>query len=342
MKRERVARLKAVVFCARGFEAPSDARAGSRSPLDGNDSSHRRRRSFFAKMAESSSLMNASNFKLENFLSEGRQRVDAALEACLTIRGDDPARLREGMRYAVLQGGKRMRPMVILAAAQAVGAQAEEAIAACCALEMIHAYSLVHDDLPAMDNDVERRGKPTVHVAFGHGNAILIGDALLTEAFAVLAREAKGRARERIGEAVAVLARCAGIDGMVGGQALDLNLGQSIAELSTLERVHALKTGALYAASGALGALAGAASPADVAKLERWGLCFGIAFQHADDILDDEQKNLRGAAIERTRALIAECHSIAADFGERGQALAAIADWVGSRVARALAGDLSD
>ncbi|MCA9700150.1 MAG: polyprenyl synthetase family protein, partial [Myxococcales bacterium] len=222
-----------------------------------------------------------SDFDLSTYLDDRRQAVDAALDSLLALpEGQaDPGRLREAMRYAVLLGGKRMRPVLTIAACEAAGGPLANAIPAGCALEMIHAYSLVHDDLPAMDNDVERRGQPTVHVAFGHANAILVGDALLTEAFRVLARGVEGVSRANMGEAVMVLAKHAGIDGMVGGQALDLEAGQDIADLAALEEVHALKTGGLYAAAGALGALSAQAEGDVVTDLERYGLAFGIAFQ---------------------------------------------------------------
>ena len=285
-----------------------------------------------------------TDFNLETYLAERTQAVDARLDLLLPApnRADDPGRLREAMRYAVLLGGKRMRPLLTIACCEAVGGDVERALPAGCALEMIHAYSLVHDDLPAMDNDVERRGKPTVHVEFGHGNAILVGDALLTQAFAVLigANDAsRGIAPASMGAAVTTLARHAGIDGMVGGQALDLEEGQDIGELARLERVHALKTGGLFAAAGALGALSGNASPEAVTKLERFGLAFGIAFQHADDILDDDQPALRDAAAVRIRELTDECREIASHFGAAARPLRALADWIDERAARARSGE---
>ncbi|EDM73658.1 geranylgeranyl pyrophosphate synthase [Plesiocystis pacifica SIR-1] len=288
-------------------------------------------------------------FDLPSYLDECRAAVNAALDAVLAMPeagqpgADDPGRLREAMRYAVLQGGKRMRPVLTIAACQAAGGDTAHALPAACALEMIHAYSLVHDDLPAMDNDLERRGKPTVHVEFGHANAILVGDALLTDAFEVLARGTEGVPRANIADAVTILARCAGINGMVGGQALDLIAGQDIADLETLERVHALKTGGLYAAAGALGGLSSpTAAPEAATQLERYGLAFGIAFQHADDVLDDDQPSLRAEALARVDQLTAECRTIAEGFGEAGKALVAIADWVQARAKRAASGDLRD
>src|SRR5690606_38347945 len=251
----------------------------------------------------------------------------------------DPGRLREGMRYAVLLGGKRMRPLLTIACCEAVGGEVAHALPAGCALEMIHAYSLVHDDLPAMDNDLERRGQPTVHVKFGVANAILIGDALLTSAFSVLVCGAHGIPPTSMADAVTILAKHSGIDGMVGGQALDLEEGQDIGEIGRLEQVHALMTGGLFAAAGALGALSGGARAEAVAKLERYGLAFGVAFQHADDILDDDQPALREAAAVRIRELTDECRELASGFGAAARPLRALADWIDERAARARSGE---
>ena len=282
-----------------------------------------------------------TEFDLDAYFAERQATVNAALAAALPepAADRDPGRLREAMRYAVLLGGKRMRPLLTIAACEAVGGSRSAALPAGCALEMIHAYSLVHDDLPAMDNDIERRGKPTVHVEFGEGNAILVGDALLTEAFRVLVSGDEGIPRPLIAHAVTMLARHAGIDGMVGGQALDLEVGQDVPALELLEKVHALKTGGLFAAAGGLGALSGGADLQVVAKLERYGLAFGVAFQHADDILDNDQPALRDAAAVRIRELTDECREIAGAFAAAGRPLAAIADWIDQRAARARAGE---
>ena len=278
-----------------------------------------------------------STFDLESYLAPRRERVDATLGALLPEpTGDDPGKLREAMRYAVLLGGKRMRPLMAIAAAEAVGASIEDALPAACAIELVHAYSLVHDDLPAMDDDAERRGKPTVHVAFGEDKAILVGDALLTLSFGVLAGGVQGRpATGRVGDAVAKLAHHAGIDGMVGGQALDLVAGQDIHDLELLERVHALKTGGLYAASAAMAGLLAGKDDEVVGRLERYGLKFGVAFQHADDVLDDDQPALRDKALARTDALVAQCIDEVAPFGDAARPLRAIARWVGERAHQA-------
>ena len=288
-------------------------------------------------------MTTTTTFDLTAYLSDRRRQADEALARALPELGpDDPGKLKEGMQYAVLQGGKRMRPMITIAACEAAGGSIAAALPASCALEMIHAYSLVHDDLPAMDNDLERRGRPTVHVAFGHGHAILIGDALLTRAFEVLGRGVSGIPGERIAAAMTYLAHHAGIHGMVGGQALDIEHGQNILSLELLERVHALKTGALYAAGGAMGALCGGASDAQVRDLEAWGLKFGIAFQHADDILDDDQQTLRAQALARVDELVSECDALAEQFGARAEPLRALSRWVKDRAHAANAGIKAD
>ena len=281
-----------------------------------------------------------SDFNLDVYIERSQKAANAALDAALPEpeAGTDPGRLREAMRYAVLLGGKRMRPIVTLAACEAVGGSVEQALPAACALEMIHAYSLVHDDLPAMDNDIERRGKPTVHVAFGEANAILVGDALLTAAFGMLVNSG-GIPAARVGPAVTLLSHHSGIAGMVGGQALDLEAGQDIATLDLLEEVHARKTGGLFAAAGGLGALSGGADENTAAQLERYGLALGIAFQHADDILDDDQPALREAAARRIQELTDECRELASIFGDAGAPLVALADWIDERAARARAGE---
>jgi len=215
-----------------------------------------------------------------------RARVEDALHARLPPAQAQPARLHEAMRYATLGGGKRVRALLVYAAAEAAGARVEHCDAAACAVELIHAYSLVHDDLPAMDDDELRRGKPTCHKAFDEATALLAGDALQSLAFEVLAHAGgAGRALEM----VAALAAASGSRGMAGGQAIDLAaVGRDIG-LPALEQMHRLKTGALIRASVRLGALAGAATAArDIEALERYAACVGLAFQIQDDILDVE------------------------------------------------------
>lgn len=199
-------------------------------------------------------------------------------------------RLAEAMKYSLEAGGKRVRPVLCMLAAEAVGGKAEEALSCAVALEFIHTYSLIHDDLPAMDDDDLRRGKPTNHVVFGEGQAILAGDGLLTEAFQVIAADAALSAEKRT-EAVRVLSEAAGWRGMVGGQSLDL-LGEELTRtgqpygLEHLQLIHRLKTGALLRASVELGAVAAGATSAQRAALREAGALLGLAFQIQDDILD--------------------------------------------------------
>ena len=201
-----------------------------------------------------------------------------------------PAGLGAAMRYAVLGGGKRLRPLLVLAACEAVGGDRNAAIRAACAVELIHAYSLVHDDMPCMDNDVLRRGKPTVHVQFGEAQAMLAGDAMQALAFEVLTPE-EGMVPALQARLCALLARAAGFAGMAGGQAIDLaSIGQSLDE-PTLRDMHRRKTGMLLQASVMMGAACGKASAATLAALNDYGAAIGLAFQVVDDILDVTQES---------------------------------------------------
>jgi farnesyl diphosphate synthase len=213
----------------------------------------------------------------------------AAVEAALGrwVPASAPAGLGASMRYAVLDGGKRLRPLLVLAASEAVQGQAQAALRSACAVELVHAYSLVHDDMPCMDNDVLRRGKPTVHVQFGEAQALLAGDALQALAFELLTPDAdEGVSPAVQAELCRLLARAAGHGGMAGGQAIDLaSVGQRLTE-DQLRQMHRLKTGALLQASVAMGAACGPASAAARAALDRYGAALGLAFQVVDDILD--------------------------------------------------------
>lgn len=190
-----------------------------------------------------------------------------------------PERLREAAAYSLFAGGKRLRPALVLGAAEIVSGDSAVALPAACAIEMIHTYSLIHDDLPAMDNDVLRRGRPTSHIQFGEALAILAGDALLTMAFDICAET--GRA-----DVVAELARAAGAAGMVGGQVIDLQSENQQLTLDELRRLHACKTGALIRVSVRMGAMLAGASSEALASLTAYGEHIGLAFQIADDILD--------------------------------------------------------
>lgn len=227
-------------------------------------------------------------------------KVEHALDQWVTAEapaGVDhgaPAELVEAMRYAVLDGGKRLRPLLVMAAWEAVRGElpqvpqeSESALRAACAVELIHAYSLVHDDMPCMDNDVLRRGKPTVHVKFGEASALLAGDALQALAFELLTpEESQSIPAERQAVLCRLLARAAGSGGMAGGQAIDLaSVGKDLTE-SQLRDMHRLKTGALLEASVMMGAACGHASAQVLSALQTYGAAMGLAFQVVDDILD--------------------------------------------------------
>ena len=219
------------------------------------------------------------------------QAVEAALSHWVPAHA--PAGLGDAMRYAVLDGGKRLRPLLVMAACEATGGDAaamrkphEAALRAACSVELIHAYSLVHDDMPCMDNDILRRGKPTVHVKFGQAQALLAGDALQALAFELLTPLDGSVSAATQARLCATLARAAGEAGMAGGQAIDLaSVGAKLTE-AQLREMHRLKTGALLQASVAMGAACGAASPSQLQALGDYGSAIGLAFQVVDDILD--------------------------------------------------------
>jgi geranylgeranyl diphosphate synthase, type II len=243
---------------------------------------------------------------LRTWLDARRRDIDAALDGWLPAAQHAPTSVCEAMRYSVMAGGKRLRPLLVLAAAEAVAERnaagdpdvTSLAMPAACAIELIHTYSLVHDDLPAMDNDTLRRGRPTAHVVFGEGMAILSGDGLLTEAFALLAREpvesalvsTSELARRKL-ETLSVIADAAGAAGMVGGQALDLQAtvpGAASLDGDGLKSMHARKTGALIRGSALAGAVMAGASGTERTAIDAYGQALGLAFQIVDDILDVE------------------------------------------------------
>ncbi|MHA7599749.1 polyprenyl synthetase family protein [Alicycliphilus sp. T452] len=292
--------------------------------------------------------MPTSDYDFARWMRGQLAQVEAGLS--LWVRHDAPAGLGAAMRYAVLDGGKRLRPLLVLAACEAVGGLGQAALRAACAVELIHAYSLVHDDMPCMDNDVLRRGKPTVHVRFGQAQALLAGDALQALAFELLAPE-DGVPPAMQARLCRLLAQAAGADGMAGGQAIDLaSVGQRLTE-DELRRMHRLKTGALLRASVVMGAACG--EPAGVAEqaLAQYGAAIGLAFQVVDDVLDVTQdsatlgktagKDAAGdkptyvslmgldAARAHAEALRAEAHAALAASGLADtRALAALADMV--------------
>jgi geranylgeranyl pyrophosphate synthase len=230
--------------------------------------------------------MSASGLTLEDFLSRSRGRCEQQMQQCLAALPAMPKRLLEAMRYSSLLGGKRIRPCLVYASAAALGAHAKQADAAATAVEFIHCYSLIHDDLPAMDNDDLRRGKPTLHRAFDEATAILAGDALQSLAFQLLADASSVNAEIRL-KMVTLLAGAAGCDGMIAGQGIDMaSVGQQLT-LIELENMHQLKTGALISASVELGALSANCQDQNIlSALREYARCTGLAFQVQDDILD--------------------------------------------------------
>jgi len=277
-------------------------------------------------------------------------RVETALERSLPPRDQVPQRLHEAMRYAVLGGGKRVRPLLAFAAGAATGASLERIERVACAVELIHAYSLVHDDMPCMDDDVLRRGKPTVHVEFDEATALLVGDALQAAAFELVADAPAGSDHGVQLELVRLLARAAGSRGMAGGQAIDLeSVGKSLS-LPELEFMHILKTGALIRASVTLGARCGAPTPAELERLDHYAKLIGLAFQVVDDTLDaaastatlgktagkdaDQGKPtyVTVLGLERARALAEElrqgAHDSIGGFDDRARHLRDLADFI--------------
>ncbi len=287
---------------------------------------------------------------LSDFLRDARRRVEEALDRFVP-RADDPEalcppRLAEAMRYSLLAGGKRLRPILAMMAAEACGADPVEALPSACAVEMIHTYSLIHDDLPAMDDDDLRRGRPTCHKAYDEATAILAGDGLLTLAFETVVRYT--RPPEAAAKCVLILAEAAGPEGMVGGQMADLHAeGTEGGSVEALESIHRRKTGALLLAPLRMGAAVAGASPQETEALVHYGKAVGLAFQIIDDLLDvqgDETKmgkrvqkdsdlgkwtypGFLGIEGSRTKArqLADEARAALTPLGDRGARLTALA-----------------
>jgi len=281
-------------------------------------------------------------------------RAEQALSRSLPPAEHSPAELHRAMRYAVLGGGKRLRPLLVYATAHALGEDGAPLDAAACSVELIHAYSLVHDDLPAMDDDALRRGRPTCHIVFGEAMAILAGDALQALAFELLADDTSQRIDANTGMAMLrALGRACGAEGMAGGQALDLAAVGHPLTLAELEHMHACKTGALIRASVQLGALIAGADADTLAALDRYAHAVGLAFQVRDDILDVEGESAvigktagKDAAADKptfpsiigldpSRARLAELTDSAlaaiAPLGERGTLLRELAHYSANR-----------
>ncbi|WP_028451925.1 polyprenyl synthetase family protein [Chitinilyticum aquatile] len=295
-----------------------------------------------------------AEFEFKSWMNDVQQRMETCLSASLPAETHLPERLHDAMRYSVLDGGKRVRPLLAFAAGMVVDADPERLQYVAAAVEMIHAYSLVHDDMPAMDNDVLRRGKPTVHVAFGEATALLAGDALQAQAFDVLSGHMLADAPADQLKMVSLLARASGSLGMCGGQGVDLySVGKELT-LPELELMHILKTGALIRCAVLLGSYCG--KPLvddDRARLDTYAKCIGLAFQVVDDILDCEADSVTlgktagkdaannkptyvsllglSGAREKAADLKAEALAALAPFGDRAAALMALAEFIVER-----------
>jgi farnesyl diphosphate synthase len=300
--------------------------------------------------------MNVAGLAFGDWMKHVQSTMEDALSAFLPAASDTPERLHEAMRYAVLDGGKRVRPLLVFAAGDLFDADADLLARAAAAVEMIHAYSLVHDDMPCMDDDALRRGKPTVHVKYDEATALLVGDALQSQAFVVLSEGAADANAERRLAMFRLLARASGSAGMCGGQAIDLDSVGKALSLAELERMHQLKTGALLHASVLLGALAGKSlTPAETAALDAYARATGLAFQVVDDVLDATADSAtlgktagKDAAdnkptyvsilgLEESKALAEtlrnDAHRALMPFGEKARRLREIADLIVQRKA---------
>jgi geranylgeranyl diphosphate synthase type II len=296
------------------------------------------------------------SFDLTAYMADRAQAVDRALDRFLPRESAPPASLHKAMRYSVFAGGKRLRPVLVAAGAEAVGGTLEPVMPAACAVEMIHTYSLIHDDLPAMDNDDFRRGVPTSHKVFGEAIAILAGDALLTLAFRLLANSSPaGGEAGRLRDMLIEVADAAGSAGMVGGQVADIECEGKVAGAAIVDYIHTHKTAALIRASIRSGAILAGASAAELKALGVVGDSLGLAFQIMDDILDitatsEELGKTAGkdqaqqkatypavhgieASRRRAQALVADAHAALAPFGERALPLRALGTFIIERKA---------
>ncbi len=302
-------------------------------------------------MTSNQDLTPTTTFDLAAYLTDRQPLVETALDAA--IRPGYPDTIYAAMRYSLLAGGKRLRPILCLASCEAIGGKIELAMPTACALEMIHTMSLIHDDLPAMDDDDYRRGKLTNHKVYGEDVAILAGDGLLAYAFEYIATQTKGVSADRVLTAIAHLARAVGADGLVGGQVVDLESEGKDISVETLTYIHNHKTGALLEACVICGAVLAGATEAQIAKLSQFAQKIGLAFQIIDDILDitatqaelgktagkdvQAQKatypRLWGLAESKRQAdkLVTEAKSILAEFGDRAIPLQALADYITDR-----------
>jgi geranylgeranyl diphosphate synthase, type II len=307
---------------------------------------------FLAPMTSTQDLTSTTPFDLAAYLADRQPRVEAALDAA--IRPAYPDTIYAAMRYSLLAGGKRLRPILCLASCESIGGNSDLVLPMACALEMIHTMSLIHDDLPAMDNDDYRRGKLTNHKVYGEDIAILAGDGLLAYAFEYIATYTQGVSADRVLKAIAHLAKAAGADGLVGGQVVDLESeGNPDITVETLTYIHNHKTGALFKSAVVCGAILGGATEPEIDKLTRFAHNIGLAFQIIDDILDitatqAELGKTAGKDLEAQKAtypklwgleeskrqadkLVAEAKIILAEFGDRARPLQALADYITDR-----------
>nr|6SXN_B Chain B, Geranylgeranyl pyrophosphate synthase [Picosynechococcus sp. PCC 7002] len=257
-------------------------------------------------------------FSLAQYLQEQKTIVETALDQSLVIT--EPVTIYEAMRYSLLAGGKRLRPILCLAACEMLGGTAAMAMNTACALEMIHTMSLIHDDLPAMDNDDLRRGKPTNHKVYGEDIAILAGDALLSYAFEYVARTPDVPA-ERLLQVIVRLGQAVGAEGLVGGQVVDLESETDVA-VETLNFIHTHKTGALLEVCVTAGAILAGAKPEEVQLLSRYAQNIGLAFQIVDDILSLEKSQAEA------QKLVAEAIASLEPYGEKANPLKALAEYI--------------
>jgi geranylgeranyl diphosphate synthase, type II len=290
----------------------------------------------------------------DDYLHDQCRLVDAALDRWVPPETEDPVNIHKAMRYSLFAGGKRIRPILCMASAEAVGNGSDSAADIACTLELIHTYSLIHDDLPALDNDDFRRGRPTCHKVFGDAMAILAGDALLTLAFQVIAMVPIPPDR-RVALAAELATSSGTVRGMIGGQVHDIEGEGQTATAELLEAIHRAKTGALLRASVRMGAIAAGAAPKQYEALSQYGEHIGLAFQIVDDILDVEQSSealgktagkdaqqgkvtfpaVYGLATSRQMAIreLASAHACLSDFGPRAHWLHELADLVVHRSA---------